>query len=61
MPIPTVTATSTPPGRAPSSHTYAIPRVRELPRRLEPTTADTFGSTVVVRGTAGRSVRRGLP
>jgi hypothetical protein len=60
MPIPPVIATSTPPGRAPSSHTFAIPRVRELPRRLEPTTADTFG-TVAVRGIAAPHVRRGLP
>ena len=57
MPIPPATATPTPtrPGRTPSSHTYAIPRVRELPRRLEPTTADTFGRIVVVGIATARS------
>jgi hypothetical protein len=60
MPITLAVASPAPPRRSLCSHTYEIPRVRELPRRLEPVTADTFGG-VVLRGTAPTRVRRGLP
>jgi hypothetical protein len=60
MPTTATIAIPTAPGRARSIHTYKVPSVRELPRRLEPVTADTFGG-LVVRGAAPTHVRRGLP
>jgi len=47
MPITPAIAIPPAPGRARWGHTYKVPRVRELPRRLEPVTADTFGGLVV--------------